>query len=105
MGCFTAGPANSPSATAQLRGRVNPAQNLLETGRAVFLSVLPAENPMETRGARIYLTVRAMEKEGRNPDALRQKITGVAGEPAASRILYAVFFDIRETRPLIDWNR
>lgn len=80
------------------------AQNLLETGRAVFLSVLPAENPLATQGARVYLKVRAMEKEGPNLDALKGKIREKAGERAAGRVKYAVFFDIEGSRPLIDWS-
>ena len=80
------------------------AQNLLETGKAVFLSVLPHENPMKTRGTRLYLKVRAMEKEGPNLDAIKQKIREAAGEAAAGRVQYAVFFDVESTRPLIDWS-
>lgn len=80
------------------------AQNLLETGRAVFLSVLPHENPMKTRGTRLYLRVRAMEQEGANLEAVKEKIREAAGEAAASRVRYAVFFDVESTRPLIDWS-
>lgn len=80
------------------------AQNLLETGKAAFLSVLPHENPMKTRGTRLYLTVRAMEKEGPNLEAIKAKIRQAAGESAAGRVRYAVFFDIESTRPLIDWS-
>ena len=84
-------------------GDTRTAQNLLETGRAAFLSVLPGETAMDTRGTRLYLKVRAMEKEGPNLDALKSKIRAKAGDRAASRIQYAVFFDIEGTRPLIDW--
>jgi len=80
------------------------AQNLLETGKAAFLSVLPHENPMKTRGTRLYLKVRAMEKEGPNLEAIKAKIRQAAGESAAARVHYAVFFDIAATRPLIDWS-
>lgn len=84
-------------------GETRTAQNLLETGRGVFMSILAGDNPMTTRGARIYLKVRVMEKEGPNLDAIKAKIREKAGDRAASRIQYAVFFDIEETRPLIDW--
>ncbi len=80
------------------------AQNLLETGKAAFLSVLPHENPMKTRGTRLYLKVRAMEKEGPNLEAVKDKIRQAAGDAAASRVRYAVFFDVEATRPLIDWS-
>ena len=80
------------------------AQNLLETGRAVFMSVLPGATPMETRGVRIYLKVRAMEKEGANLEAIKEKIRKAAGDRAAARIRYAVFFDVEATRPLVDWS-
>ena len=84
-------------------GETRTAQNLLETGRGVFMSILPGDNPMLTKGARIYLKVRVMEKEGPNLDAIKAKIREKAGDRAASRIQYAVFFDIEGTRPLIDW--
>jgi hypothetical protein len=80
------------------------AQNLLETGRAVFLSVLPHEDPMKTKGTRLYLRVRAMEREGANLDAIKEKIRAEAGETAAARVRYAVFFDVESARPLIDWS-
>lgn len=85
-------------------GDTRTAQNLLETGRAAFLSVLPAENPARTRGTRIYLKVRVIEKSGPNLEAVKQRIRQAAGDRAASRIHYAVFFDIVESRPLIDWS-
>jgi hypothetical protein len=80
------------------------AQNLLETGRAAFLSVLPHESPAQIRGTRLYLTVRAMEKEGPHLQAVKDKIRAAAGEAAAARIRYAVFFDVESTRPLVDWG-
>ncbi len=80
------------------------AQNLLETGRAVFMSVLPADNPMETQGARVYLKVRVMEKAGANLEAIKARIRAAAGERAAARVRYAVFFDIEASRPLVDWS-
>jgi hypothetical protein len=80
------------------------AQNLLETGKAAFLSVVPQDNPMQTRGTRLYLKVRAMEKEGPNLDAIKAKIRQAAGETAAARVQYAVFFDVDSVRPLIDWS-
>lgn len=85
-------------------GETRTAQNLLETGRAVFMSVLPGDNPQSTSGARLYLKVRVMEKEGPNFEAVVAKIREVAGDRPASRIRYAVFFDIESHRPLIDWT-
>lgn len=80
------------------------AQNLLETGRAAFLSVIPGETGAAATGARIYLKVRAMEKDGPNLDAIREKIRKAAGDKAAGRIQYAVFFDIEGDRPLVEWT-
>jgi len=85
-------------------GESRTAQNLLETGRAVFLSVLPGKTPAGTRGVRIYLKVRTMEKEGPNLEAVKARIREAAGDRAAARIRYAVFFDVEGTRPLIDWS-
>jgi hypothetical protein len=85
-------------------GETRTAQNLLATERAVFMSVLPDENPMQTQGVRIYLKVRAMEKEGPHLEAIRERIRTAAGERAAARVRYAVLFDIESSRPLIDWS-
>lgn len=85
-------------------GETRTAQNLLETGRAAFLSVLPGEDPSRTQGTRLYLKVRAMEKEGPNLDQVKEQIRKAAGEAASAMIKYAVFFDVESTRPLIDWS-
>ena len=84
-------------------GDTRTAQNLLATGRAAFLSVLPGETAMATQGTRLYLKVRAMEKEGPNLEAVKERIRQAAGERAAARIRYAVFFDVEQSRPLVDW--
>ena len=85
-------------------GDTRTAQNLLETGRAVFMSVLPHENPMMTQGCRVYLKLRSMENEGPNLDLLKAEVAKRANEKAAAMIKYAVFFDIESTRDLIDWS-
>ncbi len=85
-------------------GDTRTSQNLLETGRGVFMSVLPDENPMKTQGCRVYLKVRLMESEGPNLDKEKARVAAAANEKAASMIKYAVFFDIEDTRPLIDWS-
>ncbi len=85
-------------------GENRTAQNLLETGRAVFLSVLPADDPMETQGARVYLKVRTIEKTGPNLEAVKARIRAAAGDRASARVRYAVYFDIEGTRPLVDWS-
>ncbi|GAB4267691.1 MAG: pyridoxamine 5'-phosphate oxidase family protein [Deferrisomatales bacterium] len=85
-------------------GETRTAQNLLETGRAAFLSLLPAENPFETRGVRLYLNVRTLEREGPNLEAVQARIRQAAGDRAAARVKYAVFFDIEAARPVIDWS-
>jgi hypothetical protein len=85
-------------------GETRSAQNLLETGRAVFMSVVPNENPMNTQGCRVYLKLRSMEKDGPNLDSLKERVAKIANEKAAQMIKYAVFFDIDSARPLIDWS-
>lgn len=85
-------------------GDTRTAQNLLETGRAVFMSVLPHENPMLTQGCRVYLKLRLMENEGPNLDAAKARVAALSNEKAAAMIKYAVHFDIESTRPLIDWS-
>jgi hypothetical protein len=85
-------------------GDTRTAQNLLETGRAVFMSVLPHENPMLTQGCRVYLKLRLMENEGPNLDAAKARVAALSNEKAAAMIKYAVHFDIESTRPLVDWG-
>jgi hypothetical protein len=85
-------------------GESRSAQNLLETGRAVFMSVLPNDNPMLTQGCRVYLKVRSMESEGPNLEAVKAQVAAISNDKAASMIKYAVHFDIESTRPLVDWS-
>jgi hypothetical protein len=85
-------------------GDTRTAQNLLETGRAVFMSVVPHENPMKTQGCRVYLKVRSMEKDGPNLEAEKARVAKMTNEKAALMIKYAVYFDIESARPLIDWS-
>jgi hypothetical protein len=85
-------------------GDTRTSQNLLETGRAVFMSVLPHEEPMKTQGCRVYLRVRLMENEGPNLEMQKDRVAKASNQKAAAMIKYAVFFDIEETRLLIDWS-
>lgn len=85
-------------------GDTRTSQNLLETGKAVFMSVLPHEEPMKTQGCRVYLKVRLMENQGPNLEAQKTRVAALSNEKAAAMIKYAVFFDIEEIRPLIDWS-
>ena len=85
-------------------GDTRSGQNLLETGRAVFMSVVPNENPMKTQGCRVYLKLRSMEKEGPNLDSVKERVSKIANEKAAQMIKYAIFFDVESARPLIDWS-
>ncbi len=85
-------------------GDTRSGQNLLDTGRAVFMSVLPNENPMLTRGCRVYLKLRSMESEGPNLEAVKAHVAAISNEKAAAMIKYAVHFDIEYVRPLIDWS-
>lgn len=85
-------------------GDTRSGQNLLETGRAVFMSVVPNENPMRTQGCRVYLKLRSMEKDGPTLDSVKNHVAKIANEKAAHMVKYAVFFDVESTRPLIDWS-
>ncbi len=85
-------------------GETRSAQNLLETGRAAFMSVVPNENPMKTQGCRVYLKLRSMEKDGPTLDSVKEHVAKVANEKAAQMIKYAIFFDVESVRPLIDWS-
>ena len=68
-------------------GETRTAQNLLETGKGVYMSVLAdATDPMKTQGARIYLKVRSMEREWPNLEAMKNKVGDLAGPQAAARV-------------------
>lgn len=85
-------------------GETRTAQNLLENSRAVFMSVLPDENPMKTQGCRVYLKLRTLENEGPNLDAAKARVAALSNEKAAAMIRYVAYFDIESVRPLIDWS-
>ena len=85
-------------------GETRTAQNLLEDGRAVFMSVLPDENPMKTQGCRVYLKLRTLENEGPNLDEAKARVAALSNEKAAGMIKYVAYFDIESVRPLIDWS-
>ena len=85
-------------------GETRTAQNLLENGRAVFMSVVPDANPMKTQGCRVYLKLRTLENEGPNLEAARARVAALSNEKAAAMIRYVAYFDIEAVRPLIDWS-
>lgn len=76
--------------------------NLSLNPKAVYLFFEPGTNPMEWKGARVYLTAVKFEKEGplleRFIDGIRAKV----GNVAASGLTTAVTFRVENVRPLID---
>ena len=76
--------------------------NLRQNPKAVYLFFEPGSNPMEWKGARIYLDVAKIEGEGVLYDRLVEQIRAAAGDQAASGITAAITFSIENVRPIID---
>jgi hypothetical protein len=76
-------------------------KNLLENPNGVFLVIEPGETVMTWKGVRIYLTVDAIEKEGKFFDQIREEIAKGAGKDAAGMIRAAIRFKVTDTRALL----
>jgi len=76
--------------------------NMRKHPKAVFLFFEPGSNPMDWKGARVYLEVIKIEEEGALLDHLVEQVRTAAGDQAASGIKAAVTFRIDGDRPIID---
>lgn len=76
--------------------------NMRENPKSVFLFFEPGSNPMEWKGARVYMDVVKIEGEGALFDRLVEQIRAAAGDQAASGIAAAVTFRVVDVRPIID---
>jgi hypothetical protein len=76
--------------------------NMRNNPKAVYLFFEPGTNPMDWKGARVYLEVVKMEGDGVLYDRLVEQVRAAAGDQAASGITAAITFRIENTRPIID---
>jgi hypothetical protein len=78
--------------------------NLEKHPKAVFLFFEPDPDPFHWQGARVYLKVAKIERDGPLFEELVQQIRDAAGDQAADGIRAAVTFQITDARPLIDMS-
>jgi hypothetical protein len=76
--------------------------NLEKHPKAVFLFFEPEADPFHWKGARVYMEVDKIEREGPLFDQLVQQVRDGGGDQAADGIRAAVTFKITDARPLID---
>ena len=76
--------------------------NMRRNPRAVFLFFHPGGDPMDWKGARVYLRAEKFEGEGPLLDRFIEEIRARVGDQAASMLTTAVTFRIEDVRPLID---
>ena len=76
--------------------------NLEKHPKAVFLFFEPEADPFHWKGARVYMEVDKIEREGPLFDQLVQQVRDGGGDQAADNIRAAVTFKITDARPLID---
>ena len=76
--------------------------NLEKHPKAVFLFFEPEADPFHWKGARVYMEVDKIERDGSLFDQLVQQVRDGAGDQAADGIRAAVTFKITDARPLID---
>ena len=77
-------------------------QNLEKHPKAVFLFFEPDPDPLHWKGARVYMVVDKIEREGPLFDQLVKQVREAAGDRAADGIRAAVTFRIEDARPIID---
>jgi hypothetical protein len=78
--------------------------NLEKHPKAVFLFFEPDPDPLHWKGARVYMEVDKIEREGALYDQLVKQVREMAGDQAADGVRAAVTFKIKETRPIVDMN-
>jgi hypothetical protein len=76
--------------------------NLQENPHAVFFFAAGAPVSRNTPGYRIYLKVKAIQKQGPILDNFKKTISERAGSQAAESMVAAVIFDVTDIRPLAE---
>lgn len=80
-------------------------ENLRHGSGAVLSVYEPAAAIFNWQGARLYLTVDAIDESGPFKDEMVQQVEDQAGKMAARTIHAAVRFTVVKTRPLLDFPR
>jgi hypothetical protein len=86
-------------------GKNRTFQYLQENPYGVFMIMEPGKTPTEWRGVRIYVKMADCQTSGERIDAMKTRITSVAGEGAAKLIYAAVAFEIYDIKPLADFGQ
>lgn len=76
-------------------------KNLQENPKAAYLVLGEAPVTFATKGWRLYLRVRAIQKDGELLTSIREKVAEKAGAAVAAQLQAAVLLDVTEVRPLI----
>ncbi len=92
----------NPDTVVMACGENRSIANLRRNPRAVYLFFVPEANPMEWKGARLYLSAEKFETEGSLLDRFVEEIRARVGDQAAARLTTAITFRIEDVRPLID---
>ena len=77
-------------------------KNLQENPKAAYLVLGEAPVTFATKGWRLYLRVRAIQKDGELLASIREKVAAKAGAAAAAQLQAAVLLDVTEVRSLVD---
>ena len=76
-------------------------KNLEQNPLAVFFAISESPVTFQTPGSRLYLKVKAMEREGELIDNVKAAIAQHAGPEAAKMITTGVAFEVTEVRPMV----
>jgi hypothetical protein len=77
-------------------------KNLQENPKAAYLVLGEAPVTFATKGWRLYLRVRAIQKDGELLASIREKVAVKAGAEAAAQLQAAVLLDVTDVRALVD---
>jgi hypothetical protein len=93
--------------------------NLIENPNAVYLimeqcsdfpkgediNMEPGSFAMDWKGVRVYLKMKEYMTSGEMLEMIRKQAANFAGEEASKMIYAAIFFEIYEVRPLVDFGQ
>jgi hypothetical protein len=76
-------------------------KNLESNPQAVFFCVEDTPVSFQTKGYRLYLKVKDMQRQGPVLDSIREMIAEKAGPQAAQMISAGITFEVIDVRPLL----
>ncbi|MGQ9858164.1 MAG: pyridoxamine 5'-phosphate oxidase family protein [Thermodesulfobacteriota bacterium] len=86
-------------------GRNRTLANLQENPHAAFMILEPGKTLDSWKGLRIYMEMKSCETQGPLLQEIKDGISKLAGQKAASMIYAAVTFQVTEIRPLADFGQ